>query len=114
MGEYQPSYVNNTARRAVTAAASMPRDINGSDAADIAGDGAPDAADGAERRQPTTNPIIMRPTLTLMMRVSVLPMRRPAQCSAVKPAMIATASARGLTAAAGHSVPRNAAAVSAP
>src|SRR5258707_9498410 len=114
MGEYQPSYVKNTARKAVTAAASMPSDISGIDAADVAGGGAPDAVTGTARKQPTTSTIIMRPTLKLMTRVRVLPMRRPAQCSAVKPPMIATASARGLTAAAGHRVPMKAAAVSAP
>src|SRR5216684_3355487 len=114
MGEYQPSYVKNTARRAVTTAASMPSDISGSDTADIAGGGAPDAATGVVRKQPTTSTISIRPTLKLMMRVAVLPMRSPVQCSTVKPPMIATASARGLTAAAGHSVPMKVAAVSAP
>src|SRR5260370_35435296 len=114
MGEYQPSYVKNTARKAVTTAASMPSDISGSDTADIGGGGAPDAATGAVRKQPTTSTISMRPTPTLMMRVTVLPIRSPPQCSTVKPPMLAMASTRGLMATAGHSVPMNAAAVSAP
>src|SRR5579863_9723671 len=102
MAEYQPSYVRNTARRAVTSAATMPKDSSGSDAAELAAGGAAEAPTGAATKHPVTSTINMRPTLRLMARVRVLPMRRPPQCRAVKTAIMAMAVARGAAAAVGH------------
>src|SRR5277367_1486898 len=113
MGEYHPSYVKNTARSAVTTAASIPIDIRGSAAAEAAGGGAAEAAAGGERKQPMTSTMSITPTATLMMRVRVLPMRRPAQCSMENTAMTPLLMAFGAAAAAGHSSPMNTEAVSA-
>src|ERR1700722_14880845 len=111
MAEYQPSYVRNTARRAVTSAATMPNDRSGSDAAELAADGALEAPTGAVRKHPATSTTNMSPTLRLMPPVRVLPMRRPPQCRAVNKAIMPMAVALGAAAAAGHSAPRNVAAV---
>src|SRR5580692_8506739 len=102
-----------TARMAVTTAASMPSDKSGSAMAEVAGGGAADAATGDVMKHPTTSTSIMTPTARLMMRVRVLPMRSPIQCTATNNPMIAMAAARGVGAAAGHSAPRYSAAVSA-
>ncbi len=58
-------------------------------------------------KQATTNTIIMRPMVRLMTRVTVLPIRNPAQCITVKTPITAMAMARGHSALAGHSVAMN-------
>src|SRR6202051_4571492 len=102
MGEYQPSYVRNTARKAVTSAATMPSDMSGSAAAEVAAGGTAEAATGAERKHPATSTINMRPTHRLMALVRVLLMRSPPQWSAVNNAIMAMAVALGAAAAVGH------------